>query len=304
MGMSWAYQESRRDDEESVAVIRQALDLGVSLIDTADIYGDGHNEEIVGRALRGHRERAVLATKVGLVVDDLSTKAMHRDGSPAHVKAAVERSLRRLGVDTIDLYYLHRVDPAVPLLDTWAAMADLVAAGKVRWLGLSEVTAAQARQAHAAHPVTAVQSELSIWTREPLGAGEDTEDDIVEWCAANDVSFVAFAPLGRGFLTGAITAPDFEPSDFRSANPRFTPDAMRANRRIVEVVEEVARRHGATPAQVALAWTLAVGPHVLPIPGTKRATYLKENAEAAGLRLSPADLAELDAVPRATGSRY
>ncbi len=304
MGMSWAYEESKRDDDESVAVIRHAMDLGVSLLDTADIYGDGHNEVLVGRALRGHRDRAVLATKVGLVVDDLATKAMHRDGSPAHVHAAVEKSLRRLGVDTIDLYYLHRVDPAVPLLDTWGAMAELVQAGKVRWLGLSEVTAAEAARAHAAHPVTAVQSELSIWTREPLADETDAGMSIVDWCAENGASFVPFAPLGRGFLTGTITTPDFEPSDFRGANPRFRPDALRANARIVAVVEDIARRHGATPAQVALAWTLAVGRHVLPIPGTKRRAYLEENAAASGLRLDPADLAELDAVPAATGTRY
>jgi aryl-alcohol dehydrogenase-like predicted oxidoreductase len=296
MGMSWAYQESLRDDEQSVAVIDHALDLGVSLIDAADIYGDGHNEVLVGRALRGRRADAVLATKAGLVVDDLSTKAMHRDGSPEHIRAAVERSLRRLRVDTIDLYYLHRVDPAVPLLDTWAAMADLVTAGKVRWLGLSEVTVAQAREAHARFPVTAVQSELSVWTREPA--------DMVAWCAANQVTFVPFAPLGRGFLTGRITAPEFEETDFRHANPRFTAQAMAANRRIVEVVEQVARRHAATPAQVAIAWTLARGEHVVPIPGTKRADYLTENVAAATLRLTPADLAELDSAPTATGTRY
>lgn len=295
MGMSWAYHESRRRDDDSVDVIRAARDLGVSLVDTADVYGDGHNEELVGRALRGHRDGVTLATKVGLVVDDLATKAMHRDGSPAHVRAAVDRSLRRLGVDTIDLYYLHRVDPAVPLLETWAAMADLVVRGKVRWLGLSEVTVAEAELAHSQFPVTAVQSELSVWTRNP---------DVVAWCAAHGVTFVPFAPLGRGFLTGQIADADFEPSDFRSANPRFTGEAVAANRRIVDVVTEVARRHDATPAQVAIAWTLAAGEHVVPIPGTKRADYLAENAAAADLRLTAADLAALDTVPEAIGSRY
>lgn len=301
MGMSWAYAESRRRDDESVDVIRAALDLGVSVVDTADIYGDGHNEELVGRALRGHRDRVTLATKVGLVVDDLATKAMHRDGSPEHIRAAVDRSLRRLGVDTIDLYYLHRVDPAVPLLDTWSAMADLVTAGKVRWLGLSEVTVAEAELAHARFPVTAVQSELSVWTRDPL---EEGSAGLVGWCAANGVTFVPFAPLGRGFLSGRITDADFEPTDFRSTNPRFAPDARAANQRIVDVVTEVARRHGATPAQVAIAWTLAAGRHVVPIPGTKRADYLAENVAAAELRLTPDDLAALDAVPAATGTRY
>lgn len=313
MGMSWAYEESRRADEESIAVIRDALDWGASLIDTADVYGDGHNERLVGQALRGYRDRAILATKVGLVVDDLSTKKMHRDGSPAHIKGAVERSLRRLGVDTIDLYYLHRVDPDVPILDSWEAMADLVRAGTVRWLGLSEVTVGEASLAHAEHPVTAVQSEMSIWTRSALGdtgvAGSDgsTIDNpqgIVGWCAANEVTFVPFAPLGRGFLTGKITSAEFEPSDFRSANPRFTASAMVANRGIVEVVEQVARRNRATAAQVALAWTLAAGSHVVPIPGTKRTGYLTENLEAAELRLSRSDLAMLDSVPPASGARY
>jgi aryl-alcohol dehydrogenase-like predicted oxidoreductase len=304
MGMSWGYEESLRRDDESVAVIRAALDLGVSLVDTADVYGAGHNEEVVGRAIRGHRDRVTLATKVGLAVDDLATRAMHRDGSPSHVRAAVDRSLRRLGVDTIDLYYLHRVDPAVPLLDTWSAMADLVAAGKVRWLGLSEVTVGEAESAHAQFPVTAVQSELSVWTRDPLGGPGRDAADLVAWCAANRVTFVPFAPLGRGFLTGRITGADFEPSDFRRTNPRFAPEARAANQRIVDVVTDVAHRHGATSAQVAIAWTLAIGGHVVPIPGTKRADYLAENVAAAELRLTPDDLAALDSVPAATGTRY
>lgn len=313
MGMSWAYEDGRRSDEESISTIRSALDRGGSLVDTADIYGDGHNERLVGQALSGYRDHAVLATKVGLVVDDLATRTMHRDGSPAHIKGAVERSLRRLGVDTIDLYYLHRVDPNVPILDSWEAMADLVQMGMVRWLGLSEVSVREASLAHAEHPVTAIQSEMSIWTRDSLGGagvtrprGEAAEDapDLVSWCGANGVTFIPFAPLGRGFLTGRITTPEFQLTDFRSTNPRFTPQAMESNRRIVEVIERIARRSGATPAQVALAWTLAAGSHVVPIPGTKRTSHLVENLEAAEVRLSPSDLALLDTVPAAAGARY
>jgi aryl-alcohol dehydrogenase-like predicted oxidoreductase len=300
MGMSWGYDESKRNDDVSVDVIHAALDLGVSLIDTANVYGDGHNERLVGRALRGQRDRAFLATKVGLVVDDLPARAMHRDGDPAHIKAAVDESLRRLAVDTIDLCYLHRMDPDVPLTDTWGAMADLVSAGKVRWLGLSEVTVAEAVLAHSRFPVSAVQSELSVWTRD----ANSGDTDLVSWCGANNAAFVPFAPLGRGYLTGRVGAADLEPTDFRSGNPRFTAEAMAANQRIVDVVTEVARRHDATPAQVAIAWTLAAGKHVVPIPGTKRTDYLADNVGAADLRLTSADLAELDSVPAATGTRY
>ncbi|RCV48314.1 aldo/keto reductase [Marinitenerispora sediminis] len=326
MGMSWAYSESQRDDDQSVALVRAALDLGVTFLDTADVYGDGHNESLVGRALRGRRDEAVLATKVGLVVDDLATKSMRRDASPARVRRAVEASLRRLGTDVIDLYYLHRVDPEVPLEETWEAMAALVAQGKVRHLGLSEVSVAEAERAHAVHPVAAVQSELSLWTRTPLGpaagpAAAGTEPggapgraggglagasgDVVGWCAAHGAAFVPFAPLGRGFLTGAVTGEtSFEPGDFRAGNPRFAPAARDANLRIVEVLRTVAERHGATPAQVALAWVLAQGEHVVPIPGTKRPAYLRENAAAAELRLTDGDLAELRDAPAAVGTRY
>ncbi|TDC44192.1 aldo/keto reductase [Actinomadura sp. KC345] len=300
MGMSWAYTESERDDEASVALIREALDLGVTFLDTAQPYGDGHNESLVGRALAGRRGEAVVATKTGLVVDDPSTLGLVRRGTPEHVKASAEDSLRRLGTDVIDLYYLHRVDPAVPLADTWGAMAELVAEGKARRLGLSEVGVAQAAEAHAIHPVAAVQSELSLWTRDPLGE----PDDVVGWCAANGAAFVPYSPLGRGFLTGTITSADFESTDFRGGNPRFQEDALKANLRIVDAVTAVAGRHGATPAQVAIAWTLAQGEHVIPIPGTKKRRYLHDNAGAAGLDLTAADLAELDGLPAAVGDRY
>ncbi|MFD0687396.1 aldo/keto reductase [Actinomadura fibrosa] len=318
MGMSWAYSESERDDEASVALIREALDLGVTFLDTAQPYGDGHNESLVGRALAGRRGEAVVATKTGLVVEDLATRRIGRRGTPEHVKASAEESLRRLGTDVIDLYYLHRVDPAVPLADTWGAMAELVAEGKVRHLGLSEVGVAQAAEAHAIHPVAAVQSELSLWTRDAMGApggvagtlpGEtgasaDGPGDVVGWCAANGAVFVPFSPLGRGFLTGTVTGTDFEDTDFRGGNPRFQEEALKANLRIVDVVKAVAARRGATPAQVAIAWTLAQGDHVIPIPGTKKSRYLRDNAGAADLDLTAADLAELDGVPAAVGDRY
>ncbi|RFS81216.1 aldo/keto reductase [Actinomadura spongiicola] len=318
MGMSWAYSESERDDDTSVALIREALDLGVTFLDTAQPYGDGHNETLVGRALAGRRDEAVVATKTGLVVADLATRELVRRGTPEHVKASAEDSLRRLRTDVIDLYYLHRVDPEVPLADTWGAMAELVAEGKVRGLGLSEVSVAQAAQAHAIHPVAAVQSELSLWTRDAMGApggvagrlpGDDPAaaqgaGDVVAWCAANGAAFVPFSPLGRGFLTGTVTAADFEDTDFRGGSPRFQEDALSANLRIVDVVRGVAERHGATPAQVAIAWTLAQGDHVLPIPGTKKSRYLRDNAGAADLDLTPDDLAELDGVPTAVGGRY
>ena len=310
MGMSWAYGESERDDRESVALIREAVDLGVTFLDTSDVYGAGHNEQLVGRALDGVRDRAVLGSKVGLVVDPTSG-AMVRDGSPGHVREAIEASLRRLGTDVIDLYYLHRVDPEVPLTETWGVMSELVEEGKARHLGLSEVSVAQAEEAHDVHPVAAIQSELSLWTRDPLGstssdagANGTGPGDVVGWCAANDASFVPFSPLGRGFLTGAMTEASFEDTDFRAYLPRFQAGVLEQNLRIVDVVRTVAERHGATPAQVAIAWTLAQGEHIIPIPGTKKRKYLHENTVAAGVDLTETDLAELDAVPPPVGTRY
>lgn len=313
MGMSWAYTADERDDDASVALIREAIDLGVTFLDTSDVYGAGHNEQLVGRALEGIRDKAVLATKVGLKAET-PTSPMLRDASPAHVREAVDASLSRLRTDVIDLYYLHRVDPDVPLAETWGAMAELVTAGKVRSLGLSEVSVTQAAEAHTIHPVAAIQSELSLWTRDALGGGiaggvpGDTggEDagDVVGWCAANGAAFVPFSPLGRGFLTGTVTSADFDDSDFRSRNPRFREEAVKQNQRIVDVVRAVADRHDATAAQVAIAWTLAQGDHVIPIPGTKKPKYLRQNAGAADLDLTKADLAELDAVPPPVGARY
>lgn len=315
MGMSWAYQESARDDDRSVAVVRAALDLGMTLLDTADIYGNGHNERLIGRAIAGRRSEAMVATKVGLVVDDLPTRAIHQDGSPEYVRAAVDASLFRLGVDVIDLYYLHRLDPAVSLTDTWGAMAELVTSGKVRYLGLSEVTVAEAEQAHRIHRVTAVQSELSLWTRDPLIGTSSTTmsdasrnppltSDVVRWCAEHDAAFVAFAPLGRGFLTGTVSAPNFEESDFRKSLPRFQRDALAANLRIIDVIRATADRLRVTPAQLALAWVLAQGDHVIPIPGTKNPRYLRENAAAVRIELCDKDLLALTEMPDPIGARY
>jgi aryl-alcohol dehydrogenase-like predicted oxidoreductase len=305
MGMSWAYAESGRDTAESEATIRESIDLGMTLLDTADIYGDGHNETLVGRALAGRRADVVVATKGGLVVDDLATKSVHCDGSPGHLRSAVQASLSRLGVDVIDLYYLHRVDEQVPLAESWGAMSEMVSAGAVRSIGLSEVTVEQAVEAQAIHPVAAIQSEFSLWSRDPVGTSDDSDDDLVAWCQRHGITFVPFAPLGRGFLTGALnSAMTFEDSDLRARLPRFTPAARAVNQHIVDVVREVAGPHAATPAQVALAWVLAQGGHVIPIPGTRSRRHLRENAAATTLRLSAEDLRLLDAVPLPMGTRY
>lgn len=297
MGMSWGYGAAERDDERSISVIRRALEIGVTLIDTSDMYGPFTNEVLVGRALEGRREEAVLATKGGLVVDDAETAALHRDGSPDHIRAALDASLERLGVEDVDLYQLHRIDPAHPIEETWGAMAEGVAAGKARALGLSEPTLDELQRAHAIHPVASVQSELSLWTREQL-------DDIVPWCVANGVSFIPFSPLGRGFLTGKVTAGDLDDDDMRGTFPRFQQEAMARNQAIVDDVTEIAAANDVTPGQVALAWVLAQGSMVVPIPGTRRIHYLEENAAAAELELSTEELARLDALPPAEGERY
>ena len=295
-----------RDDATSIAVIHQALDLGMTLIDTADAYGPYTNEELVGRALAGRlRERAVLATKVGLVSDSVqaanpgtSSPGAARNGRPEHVRESIDGSLRRLGTDHVDLYQLHRVDPQVPLEDTWGAMAEAVAAGKARHLGLSEVTVQEIGRAQAIHPVTSVQSELSLWTRDALA-------EVLPYCQRHGIGFLPFSPLGRGFLTGRFSSFDDLPrDDFRRGLPRFQQDALRANLAIAGRIREIADQAGATPAQVALAWVLAQGQHVVPIPGTKTPRYLADNAGAADLRLSPAQLAALDTLPAPAGTRY
>ncbi|WP_372452304.1 aldo/keto reductase [Saccharothrix obliqua] len=297
MGMSEFY--GSRDDARSVEVLHAALDAGVTMLDTADMYGDGHNEELVGRVLRDRRDEAFVATKFGIRRG--GGRRWH-DSSPGYARAACDASLRRLGVDTIDLYYVHRLDPTTPVEDTVGALAELVRAGKVRHIGLSEVSTTTLRRAHAVHPIAAVQSELSLWTRDVVTDGV--------LAAARDlgVTLVAYSPLGRGFLTGALRDRDgLAEDDFRRANPRFTGENLSANLSLLTPVTEVARRHGATPAQVALAWVLAQGEDVLPIPGTKRLDYLRENLAAAALSLSAADVAALDsafAPDRVHGDRY
>ncbi len=295
MPMDWGYFGPSEDDP--TAVISRALELGATHLDTADVYGPFTNEETIGKALRGRRDEAVIATKVGMKVGPNGGYPLARDARPERILAELEGSLRRLGTDVVDLYYLHRIDEKVPFEDQWGAMASLVQAGKVRMLGLSEASVEEIEVANAIHPVSALQSELSLWTRDPIGG-------VLEWTAAHGIAFVPFSPLGRGYLTGSVTNASFEGLDFRTTNPRFTQEALDANQVIVDVARRVAERHGATPAQVAIAWCLAQGEHVLPIPGTKRLAYLEENVAAASLELSAEDLAELDAVPEALGSRY
>jgi aryl-alcohol dehydrogenase-like predicted oxidoreductase len=307
MGMTSSYDmRTARDDATSIAVIHQALDLGMTLIDTADAYGPYTNEELVGRALAGgQRDRAVLATKVGLITDSPqaanpanNSPGASRNGRPEHVRESIDGSLRRLGTGHVDLYQLHRVDPQVPLEETWGAMAQAVAAGKARYLGLSEVTVEEIRRAQAVHPVTSVQSELSLWTRDALA-------QVLPYCQRQGIAFLPFSPLGRGFLAGRFSRFDDLPQDdFRRGLPRFQQDALRANLAIVGRVQQIAARAGVTPAQVALAWVLAQGRLVVPIPGTKTPRYLADNAGAADIALSAAELAELDALPAPQGSRY
>jgi aryl-alcohol dehydrogenase-like predicted oxidoreductase len=298
MGMSEFYGPS--DDAGSVAVIHRALELGATLLDTSDMYGSGHNEELVGRAVRDRRDSAVIATKFG-VVRGPGGSFDGIDGRPEYVRAACDASLRRLGVDRIDLYYQHRVDRAVPFEDTVGAMAGLVEAGKVRWLGLSETTPELIRRGFAVHPITAVQNELSLWSRDP-------EAGVLQTCAELGIAVVAYSPLGRGFLAGKLTTTDaLAANDFRRRAPRFQSGAIDQNLALVQQVEAVASAHRATPGQVALAWVLSRGPHVLAIPGTRSQTRLAENAAAADLHLGAQDLATLDRMfppGAAVGNRY
>jgi aryl-alcohol dehydrogenase-like predicted oxidoreductase len=298
MGMSEFYGAS--DEAEAAATIRRALDLGVTFLDTADMYGVGKNEELVGRAIAGRRDEVVLATKFGNVRGP-NGEFLGVNGSPQYVRDACEASLRRLGVGTIDLYYQHRVDPKVPIEETVGAMSDLVTAGKVRHLGLSEASAATIRRAYEVHPIAALQTEYSLWTR-------DVEAEILPVVRELGIGFVAYSPLGRGFLTGAFKKPeDISEGDFRRHNPRFMGANFAKNRALVDVVDEVARAKNATASQVALAWLLARGNDVVPIPGTKRVRYLEENARATELRLAPGDLALIEktfAVGVTAGTRY
>jgi aryl-alcohol dehydrogenase-like predicted oxidoreductase len=297
MGMSEFYGTA--DESEAVATIHRALDLGVTFLDTADMYGPFTNEKLVGRAIAERRTEVVLATKFGNVRDPDDPTNRRIDGSPAYVRSACDASLQRLGVDHIDLYYQHRVDQSVPIEETVGAMAELVAAGKVRHLGLSEASAETIRRAHAVHAITALQTEYSLWTRH-------IEDAILPVLRDLGIGLVPYSPLGRGFLTGTITSTDsLDPNDFRRHNPRFQGQALDANLKIVEAVRTVAERKGVTPGQLALAWVLAQGDDVVPIPGTKRVKYLEENVAAAQVALTRDDLAELErAVPAAVGERY
>ena len=294
MGMTHAYRTG--DEQESIATIHRALDGGVTLLDTAEVYGPHTNEELVGKAIRGRRHGVVLATKFGIVP---GSGAMQLDGSPRNAKAAVEGSLRRLGVDVIDLYYLHRKDPAVPIEETVGAMKDLVEAGKVRFLGLSEVGADTIRRAHKVHPISAVQSEYSLWER-------GIEESVLPTMRELGVGLVPFSPLGRGYLTGAFQSSSiFGAGDFRRSLPRFDDEHMAANQKLIETVKVVAGRHRATPAQIALAWILADAPDAVPIPGTKRRAYLDDNLGALNIRLTSEDMADLNQLASmAVGDRY
>jgi len=298
MGMSQSYGPP--DDDESVRTIHRALDVGVTLIDTADAYGRGGNEQIVGRAIRGRRTEVVVATKFG-IVPNASGPATDVDARPDRVRGCCEASLTRLGIDTIDLYYLHRVDPLVPIEDTVGAMAELVREGKVRFLGLSEAGPENIRRACAIHPIAALQSEYSLWTREP-------EARVFPVCRELGIGFVPFSPLGRGFLAGAVRdAAAVAPGDVRRGLPRFQSGNLERNLPRLERFEEIARAKGCTPPQLALAWVLGKGSDIVPIPGTKRQRYLEENAAAASLSITAADVAELEAlfpIGSAAGTRY
>jgi aryl-alcohol dehydrogenase-like predicted oxidoreductase len=297
MGMSAWYGET--DEAESIATIHRAIELGVTFLDTADVYGQkfGDNERLVGRAIAGRRREVVLATKFGNAArSGRSDRGI--DGRPEYVRASIDESLQRLGVDHVDLYYQHRVDLDTPIEETVGAMAEAVAAGKVRHLGLSEASAETIRRAHAVHPIAALQSEYSLWSRDPEGEILDTLREL-------GIGLVAYSPLGRGFLAGRFSSTDeLADNDFRKNHPRFTGGNIEHNRALAERVEEVAAAKGATPAQVALAWVLSRGDDVVPIPGTKRRTYLEENAAAVAVRLTDDELAELDAIGEAAGDRY
>ena len=296
MGMSHAYTGSGSDDEESVRTIHRALELGVTFIDTAEIYGPYVNEELVGRALKGRWDQVVLATKFGLVSH--SGRPSGPDSSPASIRAAVEGSLKRLGTDHIDLYYQHRVDPDTPIEETVGALSELVAAGKIRYIGLSEAGPGTIRRAHAVHPVTAVQSEYSLFTRDP-------EARVLPVLRELNIGFVPFSPLGRGFLTGTIRSTDqFDADDFRADNPRFTEENFQHNLRLADAVAAVAAQVGATPAQVALAWLLAQGDTIAPIPGTRRVARVEENAAADAVRLTVEQLDQLSSLPPAAGDTH
>ncbi|HCJ98654.1 MAG TPA: aldo/keto reductase [Serratia grimesii] len=300
MGMSDFYSTAQ-DEKEAIATLHRALELGVTLLDTADMYGPHTNEQLVGQAIKGKRQQVFLATKFGILRDPTDPAARGVSSRPEYIRRSVEGSLKRLGVDEIDLYYQHRVDPQVPIEDVVGTMADLIREGKIRHIGLSEASVTTLERAHKVHPITALQTEYSLWTR-------DAEQGVLAACERLGIGFVPYSPLGRGFLTGAIQRPeDLDADDFRRSNPRFQGDNFVRNLALVAKVTELAKQKGVVPSQLALAWVLAQGEHIVPIPGTKRRRYLEENIAAAELTLSQAELAAIEAVFPAeavAGNRY
>ncbi|KFF68240.1 aldo/keto reductase [Pectobacterium brasiliense] len=300
MGMSDFYSTAQ-DEKESIATLHRALELGVTLLDTADMYGPHTNELLLGKAIKGKREQVFLATKFGIIRDPANPNARGVCGKPDYIRRAVEGSLTRLGTDVIDLYYQHRIDPTVPIEETVGTLAELVQAGKIRYIGLSEASAATLERAHRVHPITALQSEYSLWTR-------DMEAEILPTCERLGIGFVPYSPLGRGFLTGAIRSPDdLAADDFRRTNPRFSGENFGKNLQLVEKINQLAQEKQVTPSQLALAWVLAQGEHIVPIPGTKRRRYLEENVGALDVTLTKEELAAIDAIfppDAAAGERY
>ncbi|MFJ5499017.1 aldo/keto reductase [Pectobacterium sp. CHL-2024] len=300
MGMSDFYSTAQ-DEKESIATLHRTLELGVTLLDTADMYGPHTNELLLGKAIKGKREQVFLATKFGIIRDPANPNARGVCGKPDYIRRAVEGSLTRLGTDVIDLYYQHRIDPTVPIEETVGTLAELVQEGKIRYIGLSEASATTLERAHRVHPITALQSEYSLWTR-------DMEAEILPTCERLGIGFVPYSPLGRGFLTGAIRSPDdLAADDFRRTNPRFSGENFGKNLQLVEKINQLAQEKQVTPSQLALAWVLAQGEHIVPIPGTKRRRYLEENVGALDVTLTKEELAAIDAIfppDAAAGERY